>query len=153
MPNEPESCIAMGKKMKTTHKIRLIIWETGGILKPTGKSLDSLTEFIVALRPDYRTALLGKSWVDLRRVMVQYWGLIGAFDTLLLNVSTLPVADAPQLYLQAAASLRAQPGETVVIGSSNEEVIGAKGVGLHAICFETPAQVGSDLLEMLWRNS
>ncbi|MCL4560000.1 MAG: hypothetical protein M1281_05225 [Chloroflexi bacterium] len=138
--------------METTHKIRLIIWETGGLLKPTGKSKESLIEFIAALRPEYRTALLGKTWTDLRQALVQDWRMAGAFDTLLLNISGVPDVNSPQLYLQAAASLDAEPREIVVIGASEGGVSGARSAGLHAICFETPAQIGSELLEMLWKE-
>src|SRR5512146_2399335 len=135
--------------MNHTPRIRAIIWDTTGLLQPeAGSQGDPLSGFIRALRPAYRTALLGYSWPELRQAFVQRWDLADAFDQVIL--STAPEDDlSPRIYTQAARSLAVRPGEVVIVDRHPDRVVLARKAGLQAIHFQRPSQVGTDLLRLL----
>ncbi len=106
-----------------------------------GDRLDKdLLDFIRRLRPRYRTALLSNAWRDLRAELHR-WGVADAFDRLVISAEEGVMKPDPRIYRLALERLAVSPAEAVFVDDFPHNVEGARAVGMHAVHFQSRAQV------------
>jgi HAD superfamily hydrolase (TIGR01509 family) len=139
----------MGKKMKIKQPmIRAVIWDTAGVLHANSHYHDGLAAFIRAMRPYYRTALFCRSWAELQGALLQRWELADAFHQVIL-APTQGEHPSPQIYFLAARQMYVRPEQAILVDALSERVEVARDAGMHTVVFQDPAQVGSDLFQLL----
>jgi epoxide hydrolase-like predicted phosphatase len=115
-----------------------------------GDTLDrDLVDYIRALRPRYKTALLSNAWDDLRQVLEEYWKIADAFDEIFISAEAGLAKPDPRLYRLALARLQVDPPEAVFVDDFPENVAGALAVGMQAIQFRSPEQALAELAQVL----
>lgn len=118
-----------------------------------GDRLDTdLVDYIRSLRPRYKTAMLSNAWGDLRQVIEQRWKITDAFDELIISAEVGLAKPDPRIYRLALDRLKATPPEAVFVDDFLENVEAARGVGLHAIHYENPAQTRAELEQLLKKD-
>jgi beta-phosphoglucomutase-like phosphatase (HAD superfamily) len=156
--------------MKPKTKIRAVIWDMDGVLvrenlsaqpktgrkspaspsSSSGEQLDRpLVEFIRAMRSTIQTALLVNNWTEVWQTVAHKTEIDEAFDRVILPPERELRRAHERLYTLAAGELGIHPAEAVLVDDSPQNISAARTAGLRAIHFEDPAQVGSELLELL----
>lgn len=139
----------MGEKMKPKQPtIRAVIWDTAGVLHANSHSHDGLAAFIRAMRPYYRTALFCRSWAELQNTLLQRWELADAFHQVIL-APMKGEHPSPHIYFLAARQMDVRPEQAILVDALSERVEVARNAGMHTVVFQDPAQVGSDLFQLL----
>jgi len=116
--------------------------------RPAGRAL---VDAIRRLHADYRTGIISNALSDTRRVLVDTWRIVDAFDVIILSAEVGVMKPEPRIYHLALQSLSVEPQEAVFIDDFERNVQGAQNVGLHAIHFRTPQQALEELSVL--RNS
>jgi epoxide hydrolase-like predicted phosphatase len=115
-----------------------------------GDRLDTgLVDYLRALRPRYRTALLSNAWDDLRAYLVDLWKIVDAFDELIISAEVGLAKPDPQIYRLAVERLGVAPEEAVFVDDFPANVEGARAAGLYAIQFRNREQALADLEALL----
>jgi epoxide hydrolase-like predicted phosphatase len=110
-----------------------------------GDRLDrELLEYIRALRPRYRTALLSNAFLDLRSVL-ERWGIVEAFDQLVISAEVGLMKPDPRIFQLVLDRLKVASGEAVFVDDFSLNVRAAQAAGLHAFRFLDPLQAKTDL--------
>jgi putative hydrolase of the HAD superfamily len=115
-----------------------------------GDRLDiDLVNSIRSLRPHYKTALLSNAWDDLRDMLVNRWQISDAFDQIIISAEVGVMKPDPRIYQIALERLQVKPSEAVFIDDFEENLEGARNVGLQTIHFRSPAQALAELRHSL----
>ncbi len=115
-----------------------------------GDRLDTeLVDYIRALRPRYRTALLSNAWSDLRQILQERWRVVDAFDEVIISAEVGLMKPDPRIYQLAVTRLGVTPAEAVFIDDFPLNVRAAQESGLHAIRFRSAAQARAELEQLL----
>jgi len=115
-----------------------------------GDAVDAtLVQFIRALRPRYRTAILSNAWGGLRKSVIEPLRLVDAVDTVVISAEEGVVKPDARIYQLAAARLGVSPHEAIFVDDFAENVRGAQAVGMRAVHFQTAAQAMADVTGML----
>jgi len=121
-----------------------------------GDTLDeALVNYLRTLRPRYKTALLSNAWDDLRRVVEESWMIADAFDEVIISAEVGLAKPDPRIYRLALARLDVEPGAAVFVDDFEENVEGARAVGMQAIQFRSPEQTLMELemvLDQRWNS-
>jgi len=155
--------VAMKHNIMHNNMIRAVIWDLGGVIaRPAssdgsrnafdleGDRLDqNLLEFVRAIRAHYKTGLLISSWSDLWQFLAYQKEIASAFDILLQPEEPGFRRSDPRLFNHVVNRLGVRPQEAVFVDDSLMGVAAARSAGLRAIRFENPAQVGSELFDLL----
>lgn len=116
----------------------------------SGDRLDhDLVEFIRGLRQGRKTGLISNAWPDLRREIEGEWHIADAFDDIVISAEVGMVKPDPRIYRLSLKNLGVDPSASVFIDDSEENVTGARAVGMQAIQFTNPAQAIATLRSML----
>lgn len=108
-----------------------------------------LVAYIRDLKSRYRTGLLSNAFSNLRPFLEQDNRVDGVFDDMVISAEVGIVKPDPAIYLLSLSNLGVQPGEAVFIDDMPNNVQGAISLGMHAVRFESPAQVRNDLDALL----
>lgn len=115
-----------------------------------GDTLDQdLVDYLRALRPRYKTALLSNAWDDLRQVLEEHWKITDAFDEVFISAEVGLLKPDPRIYRLALERLGVAPQEAVFVDDFPENVAGARAVGMHAIQFRDPGQARAEVEAVL----
>ena len=109
----------------------------------------TLVEAIRKLRSRCRTALLSNNFPNLRRLLAERWPVADAFDELIISSEIGIMKPDPRIYQIALERLAVLPAEAVFVDDFLHNVEGARGVGMHAIHFRSPAQAFAELETLL----
>ena len=112
----------------------------------SGDRLDQeLVDFIRDLRPRLRTALLTNAFGAARHELTHRWKIADAFDAIIVSAEEGVIKPHPRIYRLALERLGVAPQEALFIDDVEENVVGARAVGMHALRFESPAQAMEDV--------
>jgi hypothetical protein len=108
-----------------------------------------------SLRPRWRTGLLTNSW--LRDPLPVFWTryavpeevVRGAVEDAISSAQVGVQKPDRRIFETALERFGAAPGETVFVDDFTHNVDAARGLGIHAILFESPTQTRRDLLALL----
>lgn len=107
----------------------------------SGDRLDQeLVEFIRALRPRLRTGLLTNAFGSARHELTHRWKIADAFDAIIVSAEEGVIKPDPVIYRAALQRLAVAPEEALFIDDVEDNVLGARAVGMQALSFESPAQ-------------
>ena len=110
---------------------------------------EKLVNFLRALRPRYKTALLSNAWDDLRQMIEDVWQIDNAFDQLIISAEIGLVKPDLVIYQWMLAELGLEPSHAVFVDDFQHNVEGAQAAGLHAIHFRSPDQALGELQTLL----
>jgi epoxide hydrolase-like predicted phosphatase len=115
-----------------------------------GDRLDmGLLGWIRHQRPRYKTALLSNAWDSLRLAMGERWGILDAFDAIVISAEVGMMKPDPRIYRLVLEQSGVEAAEAVFIDDLPANVDAARALGMHAIRFHRPAQALADLAEIL----
>ncbi|MCW5873380.1 MAG: HAD family phosphatase [Anaerolineales bacterium] len=109
----------------------------------------TLMAYIRALRPQYRVGLLSNAMNNLREVLQTQYPILDAFDTLIISGEVGVMKPHPAIYLLAAERLGVQPGEAVFVDDFEQNIAGARQVGMHTVHFQSREQTLQALGDLL----
>lgn len=100
-----------------------------------GDRLDGgLVTLVRGLRMRYKTALLSNFTARLRDELAQH-GLLDAFDAIVISGEVGIVKPDARIYRLVAGRLGAPPGECLFVDDYEENIVGARAVGMQTLHF------------------
>lgn len=158
--------------MNAQSRIRAVIWDLDGVIlrqgdqpglanQPafslarrhpamSGRSVDyDLLAFVRAMRSAVHTALLVNSWAEVWQIVGLRDALAPSFDRVIHSADTGLARSDERIFNVAAVRLGAAPSQTVLVDADPGHIRAARRAGLQAVRFESPAQAGSELMELL----
>jgi len=112
---------------------------------------EALIDYIHALRPRFKTALLSNAWDDLRGVVINEWQIADAFDELIISAEEGVAKPDAGIYELTLERLNVAPSEAVFVDDFPRNIEGAQAVGMHAIHFQDSRQARAELDGLLVR--
>ncbi len=112
---------------------------------------NELTEFLLSLRPRYKTALLSNAWPDTREALNRKYGLDKLVDMQLFSYEEDTMKPETKFYQLALIRLRIQGYETVFLDDKLVNVDGASLLGMHSIHYRDNEQAIADIKRVLDR--
>jgi len=118
-----------------------------------GDLLDqSLLAYLRALRVHLKVALLSNAWDNLRSMLENEWKIASAFDEVVISAEVGLAKPDHRIYQLILNRLGVEAGEAVLVDDFEENVDGARWLGMRAIHFRSPDQARAELERMLNRQ-
>ncbi|MBI5349615.1 MAG: HAD-IA family hydrolase [Chloroflexi bacterium] len=102
-------------------------------------------DWIISLRPRYRTAILSNAWGGARKFLASQAKVMAAFEQVIISAEEGVRKPQGEIYQRAVQRLGVVPRESVFVDDVLENVEAAQRVGLEAIHF----RLGLDVRERL----
>lgn len=109
----------------------------------------ALMAYIRGLRPQYKVGLLSNAMNNLRETLQTEYPIADAFDELVISGEVGVMKPHPAIYLLAAERLGVQPGEAVFVDDFEQNIAGARQVGMQAVHFRSREQTLEALNQLL----
>jgi epoxide hydrolase-like predicted phosphatase len=100
----------------------------------------ALMEFIRGLRSRVRVGMITNAWPDVRRYLENEAKIADAFDPLIVSAEVGLAKPDPRIYQLALERLGVQPAEAVFVDDFEDNVAGARWVGMQAVHFTSTPQ-------------
>jgi len=94
-----------------------------------------LLDFAASLKPRYTLGLLSNAWDNARVLLSQRFDFLDRFDVSIFSYEVKARKPDPAIYHAMLERVGAAPGEALFIDDVQENVAGAKAVGMHALRF------------------
>jgi HAD superfamily hydrolase (TIGR01509 family) len=107
-----------------------------------------LIDFVRALRPRRRTAVLSNAWPDARESFAPLL-TSGAFEALIISAEEGLMKPDPQFFQLALDRLETRPQETILVDDMPANVQSARALGMGAVQFTNTDDVVAQLRRML----
>jgi len=118
-----------------------------------GDRLDlDLITFIRRLRPGVKTGMLTNAFRSARRDLEHKWKIADAFDVIVVSAEEGVVKPDPRIYRIVLERLGADPGTSLFVDDVEENVEGARRVGMQALRFESTPQVIEEIGRLLGKK-
>ena len=118
-----------------------------------GDRLDeSLVELVRSLRPRYKTALLSNAFSDLRRMLVDQWKIIDAFDEIIISSEVGVMKPDERIYKMTLERLNLRPDQAVFIDDFESNTAAADKLKLHTVHFISAEQTREQVKKILTAN-
>jgi putative hydrolase of the HAD superfamily len=115
-----------------------------------GDSVDRrLVDYIRSLRPKHATALLSNAWGGLREKLDKEWGILDAFDQVVISAEVGLAKPDPLIFALTLERLKVTASEAVFVDDFTENTEAAAAAGLQAVRFLNTDQVIRDLEALL----
>ncbi len=115
-----------------------------------GWQLDvELVQFIRALRPRYKTALLSNAFSGARQAFDKF-GFGDAIDTIVISAEEGVAKPDPRIYQITLDRLGVQPGQSIFVDDTTENTLAAQALGMHGIQFRNTQQTMTDITRYLY---
>lgn len=101
---------------------------------------ETLMAFIRSLRPRWRVGMITNAWPNIRRYMERDFKIADAFDTLIVSAEEGVAKPDPRIYQLLLERMKVQPSEAIFVDDFEENVAGARWVGMQAIRFLSTQQ-------------
>jgi epoxide hydrolase-like predicted phosphatase len=109
----------------------------------------ALMEFIRGLRSRVRVGMITNAWPDIRRYLVSTWGIADAFDPLIVSAEVGLAKPDARIYQLALERLGIEPAAAVFVDDFEDNVAGARWVGMQAVHFTSTPQAITALRALL----
>ena len=124
--------------------------ETGELLRDlwewyVGELNTEVTAYFRSLRPRYRTAILSNGAAGGRREEEARYGFSSIADVLVYSYEVGLQKPDPRIYLLTCQRLGVSPEEGVFLDDQEENVVGAREVGMRSVLFQSTAQAIADV--------
>jgi epoxide hydrolase-like predicted phosphatase len=100
----------------------------------------TLMEFVRGLRSRVRVGMITNAWPDVRRYLENEAKVADAFDPLIVSAEVGLAKPDPRIYQLALERLGVQPAEAVFVDDFEDNVAGARWVGMQAVHFTSTPQ-------------
>jgi putative hydrolase of the HAD superfamily len=114
-----------------------------------GTANTELIEYARGLRPRYRTGILSNSFVGAREREQAIYGFEDLVDEIVYSHECGMAKPDPRIYALACERLGARPGETVFLDNVQQNVDGARDVGIHAVHYRDNTQAIAEIEKLL----
>jgi len=108
-----------------------------------------LMEFIRGLRRRVRVGMITNAWPDIRRYLVSEFKIADAFDPLIVSAEVGITKPDPRIYRLALEQLGIEPAQAVFVDDFEDNVAGARWVGMQAVRFTSTVQAIAALRALL----
>lgn len=116
----------------------------------SGDTLDhELVDFIISLRPRYKTALLSNAWDDLRETLRSRWGILDIFDQVAISAELKMAKPDPRIYEWIVNRIGVTPEQAVFVDDMQRNIDAAQAAGLKAVRFLNTEQALAELRLLL----
>ena len=95
-----------------------------------------LLDYIDVLRPNYRIGLLSNSWSNARENLSRMFEFLKHFEVSIFSSELGVRKPDPEIFYEFLRKLEVTAEESIFIDDFEENINGAKAVGLHAILFK-----------------
>ncbi len=109
----------------------------------------TLIEFIDALRPRFKTAILSNAWSGARESVTRRFSMLNAFDIIIFSAEVGLVKPDERIYRLILNELEVEPHQAIFIDDTVRNVDGAQRIGIHSILFKNREQVVEELNGLL----
>ena len=109
----------------------------------------TLMEFIRGLRSRIKVGMITNAWLDIRRYLENEFKIADAFDPLIVSAEVGIAKPDPRIYQLALERLGVQPAEAVFVDDFEDNVAGARWVGMQAVHFTSTPQATAALRTLL----
>jgi epoxide hydrolase-like predicted phosphatase len=113
---------------------------------------EELADYFAALRPRYRTGILSNSFVGARERERERYSFEEMCDVIVYSHEEGLLKPDPRAFLLACERLNTSPARCVLLDDAEENVEGARAIGMHAVAFADNAQAIRDLEQLLDRG-
>ncbi len=100
-----------------------------------------LVQFIRQLRPRVKTAILSNAWPGARQMITGPFGLGDVVDLVMISAEEGLAKPDPRIYTLLVDRLGLRPAEVLFVDDMEENVLGARAVGMQAVQFKNRQQV------------
>lgn len=114
---------------------------------------DDLLDFIDALRPGIRTALLSNAWSNARADVAAKHNLLRAFDVAVFSAELGLAKPDARIYQHVLGLLDVPAQAAVFVDDVPANIEAAQKLGMQAVLFRSNPQTKSDLLALIRQNS
>ncbi len=112
-----------------------------------------MVEWVASLSAaGYKTALLSNMQSDMVAHIRARFRWLRDFDHLVFSSDERLVKPDPELYRRCLAKLGTEPRESIFIDDREENVVGARAVGITAFCFRSAHELRRDLASTGFRH-
>ncbi len=111
----------------------------------------ALMEFIRGLRSRVRVGMITNAWPEVRRYLADEFKIADAFDPLVVSAEVGLAKPDPRIYQLTLERLGMEPAEAVFVDDFEDNVAGARWVGMQAVHFTTAAQAMSAVRALVRR--
>jgi len=109
----------------------------------------ALMEFIRGLRSRVRVGMITNAWPGVRRYLVNEFQIADAFDPLIISAEVGLAKPDPRIYQLTLERLGMEPAEAVFVDDFEDNVAGARWVGMQALHFTSTPQAIASLRSLI----
>lgn len=111
-----------------------------------GDSVDwRLVDYLRSLRPRHATALLSNAWNGLREKLDMEWGILDAFDQVVISAEVGLAKPDPRIFALTLERLKVTAAQAVFVDDFPENTGAAAAAGLHVVRFLNTDQTITDI--------
>ncbi len=114
-----------------------------------GELNTEMTAYFQSLRPRYRTGILSNGAAGGRREEEARYGFSAIADVLVYSYEVGLQKPDPRIYLLTCERLGVRPEEGVFLDDHEENVVGAREMGMRAVLFQSTVQAIAEVREHL----
>jgi epoxide hydrolase-like predicted phosphatase len=120
----------------------------------SGDWLDTnLINFLLSLRPHYKTAILSNAWLGAREMFVNKYHLDQIMDLIVISSEVSLAKPDPRIYQLTVDRLGARPEEIIFVDDVLENVRASRQVGLIGLQYRSTPQLLSEIRGLLDHQS
>jgi len=116
----------------------------------SGDQIDmELIRFIRARKTETKMGLLSNGWPSTRRFLDERWHIADIFDDMIISAEVGLAKPDRMIYQLALDRLGVEAEQTIFIDDFDENIRGARELGIHGIHFQSPQTVLEELKDLL----
>lgn len=104
-----------------------------------------LVDYLRGLKPIAATALLSNAWGGLRLRLDEEWGILDAFDQVLISAEVGLAKPDPRIFTLALERTDVPASQAVFVDDFPENIVAATSLGIHAVRFTSTDQAIADV--------
>jgi putative hydrolase of the HAD superfamily len=108
-----------------------------------------LIRFIRARKTETKMGLLSNGWPSTRSFIDERWHIADIFDDMVISAEVGLAKPDQRIYQLALDRLGVEAEQTIFIDDFDENIQGARDLGIHGIHFQNPQIVMEELKDLL----
>ncbi len=108
-----------------------------------------MIDLLQSFRPRYKTAILTNAASEFRSTFCQAFSMEDWADEVIISAETGFAKPDADIYLNALQAMRVRPEESIFVDDMEENVAGARSIGMRAFQFQSNQQVTRQIEHLL----